>query len=172
MIFYLWALISLGSKGKAASETSLSSAPLPLFRSLFSSLRYIFIICFSCSDWMVTWQPYMGLVISTFWLISGGNTHTHTHLVNRQQQRSTALLWWMLDVKITPDIVILTKMNNSNRNITLTDTCANTMSPMSRPPNAKRNRPRNVAFTWEENLNNILQNAARSSDLQVTLTCS
>lgn len=54
---YRRALISLGSKVRAASEGSPSSAPLPFFLSFFSSRRYIFIICFSCSDWMVTWQP-------------------------------------------------------------------------------------------------------------------
>lgn len=63
-ITYLWNFISLGSKGSPASKESMSSAPLPRFLSLFSSLRYIFIICFSCSDWMVTWHPYAGLVIS------------------------------------------------------------------------------------------------------------
>lgn len=63
-ITYLWNFISLGSKGSPASKESMSSVPLPRFLSLFSSLRYIFIICFSCSDWMVTWHPYAGLVIS------------------------------------------------------------------------------------------------------------
>lgn len=62
-MIHLWSLISLGSKVNPASEVS-SSVPLPRFRSLFSSLRYIFNICFSCSDWMVTWHPYAGLVIS------------------------------------------------------------------------------------------------------------
>lgn len=71
---YRWALISLGSKVTEASEASLSSAPFPLFLSLFSPLRYIFIICFSCSDWMVTWHPNMGLVVSTFWLKSEENS--------------------------------------------------------------------------------------------------
>lgn len=76
-ITYLWALISLGSKGRTASQESHSSVTLPRFLSLFSSLRYIFIICFSCSDWTVTWHPYMGLVTSplTFWVKSYGNNY-------------------------------------------------------------------------------------------------
>lgn len=90
---YRRALISLGSKFKAASETSLSSVPLARFLSLFSSLRYIFIICFSCSEWMVTWHPNAGLVTSepTIRLTSGG------HMKDEKVSKTvTKLQFWYL----------------------------------------------------------------------------
>lgn len=86
-MIYLWSLISLGSKVNPASEEASSSAPLPRFLSLFSSLRYIFIICFSCSDWMVTWQPYVGLVTSPLASRRADTRHTERDGISKYTLR-------------------------------------------------------------------------------------